>query len=415
METALFIIYLFLFTWMVTQTRFFTESQIPKMQLAILFLIKVSAGLIYGWAGILDGALNDSWTHHFNSLKHTELLFRDPGEYFAGIFRHAEVNGVRSFFSSANSFWNGLKWSAYIKLMSFFNCFSFGNYFINVIFYSYITFWGVIAIYRVMKDHLRSSKPLLIIGCFLVPSFLYWCSGLHKDGLTFLALTMIVYHFYFHVLRKTAGLGSYAIILLGFLILFVFRNHFIVVLVPALLAWYLSEKRPRHKFKIFILVYIIGAVLFFGLKYIHPELDFPSIVAEKQQAFNQLTGGKTSIPVKDVEPNAIGFLKTLPQAVSLSALRPFYSDIHKPVIIPAFIELVILWVLFALSLFVRKKNLSFTPFSLFVTFFVISVFLMLGYTVNNMGAVARYRSVVFPFFVPFLLSSINWECFKYTK
>lgn len=400
---------------MVTQTRFFTESQIPKMQLAILFLLKVSAGLIYGWAGIVDGALNDTWTHHFNSLKQTELLLQDPGEYFAGIFRHAEINGVRSFFSSTNSFWNGLKWSAYIRLISIFNCFSFGNYFINVIFYSYITFWGVVAMYRVMNDQLRSSRRLLIIGCFLVPSFLYWCSGLHKDGLTFLALAMIVYHFYFHVLRNTAGLSSYAMMLLGFFILFIFRNHFIVVLVPALLAWYLAEKRPRRRFKIFALVYITGAVLFFGLKYIHPELDFPSIVAEKQQAFNQLTGGKTSIPVKDVEPNAIGFLKTLPQAVSLSVLRPYLSDIHKPVIIPAFIELVLLWVLFALSLFVRKQKVSFTPFGLFITFFVISVFLMLGYTVNNMGAVARYRSVIFPFFVPALLYAINWQRLKIIK
>lgn len=400
---------------MVTQTRFFTESQIPKMQLAILFLLKVSAGLIYGWAGIVDGALNDTWTHHFNSLKQTELLLHDPGEYFAGIFRHAEVNGVRSFFSSTNSFWNGLKWSAYIRLISIFNCFSFGNYFINVIFYSYITFWGVVAMYRVMNDQLRSSRRLLIIGCFLVPSFLYWCSGLHKDGLTFLALAMIVYHFYFHVLRNTAGLCSYAMMLLGFFILFIFRNHFIVVLVPALLAWYLAEKRRRRRFKIFALVYITCAVLFFGLKYIHPELDFPSIVAEKQQAFNQLTGGKTSIPVKDVEPNAIGFLKTLPQAVSLSVLRPYLSDIHKPVIIPAFIELVLLWVLFALSLFVRKQKVSFTPFGLFIIFFVISVFLMLGYTVNNMGAVARYRSVIFPFFVPALLSAINWQRLKIIK
>ena len=53
------------------------------------------------------------------------------------------------------------------------------------------------AIYRVMKDVFPSQKTPVIAGHFLLPSFLYWTSGLHKEGLIFLGLALMIYHLYF--------------------------------------------------------------------------------------------------------------------------------------------------------------------------------------------------------------------------
>ena len=42
--------------------------------------------------------------------------------------------------------------------------------------------FGPIAIYRVMNDVYPGKKLQVLIAVFLIPSFLYWASGLHKEG-----------------------------------------------------------------------------------------------------------------------------------------------------------------------------------------------------------------------------------------
>ena len=67
-------------------------------------------------------------------------------------------------------------------------------YYINIIFYSFISMFGPIAIYRVMNDVYPAKKWQLLIAVFLIPSFLFWCSGIHKDGLIFSCTAVIVFH-----------------------------------------------------------------------------------------------------------------------------------------------------------------------------------------------------------------------------
>jgi hypothetical protein len=398
------------FTWAVTRTRFFVNSNIPRTQLALLFVVKVAVGIIYGKIAMTQ--MPDTWNYYFNSLKQTHLLFQHPKLYLTDIFQGINTNDVASFFSSSHSYWNNLKLNAIVKIFSIFNCFSFGNYYINVIFYSYITFFGVVAIYRVMQQHLQLNRRILIIACFLIPSFIFWCSGLHKDGFTFLATAIIIYVFYFYILKKTVRFHHIVLLLLSFFILFIFRNHILIALLPALLAWALAHRQPKKTLLIFAMIYMSGMICFFGLKYIHPNLNFPEFVAEKQNAFNHLTRGNTSISVKNLEPNATGFIKNLPQAISLSFFRPYLSDIHKPIILPAYIENILIMLLIMLTFLIPKKNLRFSAFGLFIAFFVISVYLSIGYTVNNFGAVARYRSFLLPLYLPFILNAVNWMKLK---
>src|SRR5215472_11595865 len=49
LEYLLFVGYLVLFAWLVTKTKFFNRSGLSKAQLVIIFLLKVMAGILYGW------------------------------------------------------------------------------------------------------------------------------------------------------------------------------------------------------------------------------------------------------------------------------------------------------------------------------------------------------------------------------
>ncbi len=60
-------------------------------------------------------------------------------------------------------------------------------------------------------------------------------------------------------------------------------------------------------------------------------------------------------------------------------------------------------------LFWRVKTKPSSPFLYFCLFFSFSILLTIGYTVNFLGAIVRYRSLIIPFLVVPMIAQINWE------
>ena len=371
------------------------------------------AGIFYGWIGVYYGGLaqmQDTWGFHAGSIQEYHLLFNDPHEYFVNLFHNPYGNGFTKFFSSNDSYWNDLKGNVLIKLFSIFNVLSFGYYYVNVIFFSFLTMFGTVAIYKVMDDVFPGRKMVIVLATFLVPSFLYWTSGLHKEGLIFTGISLIIYSIYFGMKEKRFGIRRYFMLLVGLLLLLVLRNFLLVIIVPAILSWVLANRWPNYNLAIFCSVYFIFAVLFFTVRYIYPSLDFPQAVVEKQQDFIKLKGSNSSIPIQQLEPNAISFIKNTPQAINLSAIRPYPSDVKHILSLAAAIEVNALLLLFVLSLLVHRGKLK-APNNLvyFCLFFSFTVLLAIGFSVNNLGAIVRYRSIIMPLLVIPMAASLDWQ------
>ena len=414
LEYLLFVAYLVLFAWLVTKVKFFTRTGLSQPQLIIIFLLKVMAGIFYGWIGLYYGGLaqmQDTWTFHTSSIYEYQLLFDNPGDYFTNLFYNPYEDGVKKFFGTQNSYWNDLKGNLFIKVLSVFNILSFGHYYVNVIFYSFITLFGAMAIYRVMVDIFPTRKLGILIATFMVPSFLYWSSGIHKEGLIFLGISLVIYCIYFGMKEKKFGVKRIAGTLAGLLLILALRNFLIVILLPALLAWIVANQWPRRGLAIFSRLYIFFILFFFIARYAHPRLDFPQAVVTKQQEFKKLEKGGSTIPMKDLEPSAISFLKNTPQAINLSTIRPYPSDVHHILSLAAAIEINALLFMFVLYLVFRTngkspggKNLIY-----FCLFFSFSLLLAIGFSVNNLGAIVRYRSVVIPLLVIPMIAQIDWK------
>ncbi len=407
----LFAAYLVLFAWLITKVPFFIASGLTSAQLIILFLLKVLAGIFYGWIGVYYGEMAkmvDTWAYHYESLQEYQLLLHNPKMFFTSIFQTSHEDGYSRFFSSENSWWNDLKRVSFLKILAFFNVFSFGNYYINVIFYSFISFFGPVALYRVMKEVFTADKLVIVLATFLFPSFIYWTSGLHKDGLIFLGFALVSYHIYFALKEEALSVRRVLLIVLGALLILLLRNFLIVVLVPALLAWLLSKKIKWAPLYTFLLVYVLFFALFFSAKYIHPALDFPAATAEKQAAFMQLSGN-SAVPVRLLQPTFYGFVQNAPQAFTLSALRPYPTDVHHLLSLAAALEMIFVYTLLGMFFLFPKKERTDDTFFLFCLFLSFSILMMIGYSVNFLGAIVRYRSVVIPFLMVPLAAQINWK------
>jgi len=411
LEYLLFAGYLFLFAWLVTRTGFFKKTGLSNAQLVILLLLKIIAGILYGWIGIYYGQfayMYDTWGFHYAGLEETKLLYHQPAEYFNNLFYSGYENKYGSFLGSENSWWNDLKSNMFVKFLSVFDIFSFGNYYINVIFYSFISLIGPIALFRVMNDVFPGKKLQVILATFLIPSFAYWTSGIHKDGLVFMAISLIVYCFYFGLKENVFSFKRIVVVFIALLIILIFRNYILVILIPALLAWYLANRQPKRIGMVFFSVYFFCTLIFFTTRYLSPALDLPQAVVNKQKAFLQLQGNSLIKPSK-LEPTVTSFVVNFPKALSTATLRPHPGDVKHLLSLAAATETTILLLLFLCFLLWRTKGSQSKTLLWFCIFFSFSYLLTIGYTVNFIGAIVRYRSIIIPFlFVP-MICLTDWK------
>lgn len=379
-----------------------------------MFLLKVMAGILYGWVGVYYGEtamMVDTWAYHYKALDEYKLLFSHPAEYFVNLFFNPFEGGYLKFLSGHESFWNELKTKAIIKLVSLFDIFSFGSYYTNTIFYSFLTLFAPFCIYRVMKNIFPGTNNVLVISVFLIPSFIYWTSGIHKEGLIFTGISLIIYNFYFAFKDGKFTYKRIIYIFFGLLLLTILRNFLLVIIIPALIAWFIAAKFRRSAAKTFTFVYLFFGIIFFSTKYISPNLDFPSAVVSKQREFLDMYGG-SMVPVDELNPSTWGFIKAMPQALSLSALRPYPSDIQHILSLAAAIEIDLILLLFVLFLFYRKSATIDRNFIYFCLFFSFTTLLSIGYTVNFIGAIVRYRCILLPLLVSPMVATTDWKKIK---
>ena len=420
MNCFLFIIYLLIFCRLLVKSRFMVNSGIQPRILIGIFLLKVSLGIANGFIMLHYFNGGDAWDYHAEAIKEYQLLFTDPKEYVLNIFNSAYPTGYSGLFSSVNSYWNDLKVNLIIKLLSVFDIFSGGYYYTNVIFFNFIVLFGNLALYKVYHSIYSGKENILLLSCFLLPSFLLFTSAIHKEGLIVSALGVVVYIIYNSIAKKRISITGIATVLLCSLYIFLQRNFVLIALLPALIAWIIAASKGYRPLKTFVIVYGIGAVIFFTAVIISPSVDLPVYVAQKQAAFLSIRMAHTTIPIDTLQPTFRSFVHNAPQAFDHGMLRPYFFEGRSvPLLYPFAIELLLYQLLFALFIFYPKRNNTLTlndrSFILSGLFFALSLIMIIGYTIPITGAIIRYRSIYLPFILSPILCSIHWKRLKFQK
>ena len=362
--------------------------------------------MVNAWINLYYYSVTDSTAFHQEGIIEYHLMFSNPKEYLLNIF-HSKVS-YDGFFDMTDSFWNNLRTNIIIKLLSVFDILSNCDYFINALFYNFLVFFGSLSLYKIFIQIFPSRKNTLLFTVFLLPSCLYFTSGLHRDGLIFLALGIVCLNMY-NILKKDGFTPArFIYIFFGLLLIFLLRNFIFITLLPALIAWAIAQKRQKFIFPAFAFVYVFFILIFFSLKFIHPKLDLPQYVSSRQLAFIQLAGKASSaININPLFPDFRSFFNNAPQALNHTLMRPYLSENVTLFYIPLAVEILFYEILvFAYIFFPSKKPLD-DGFIYFGLFFTFSIFLLIGYTIPILGAIVRYRSVYFPFLITPLVCLID--------
>lgn len=363
-----------------------------------------------GW--IFRNDINaDTWQYHRFALEEYHLLFEKPGEYFSNLFHSGYQHKYSGVFEMKDSYWNDIRTNLIIKIVSVLHIFSFGNYYVNVILFNFLVFFGHIALYKTFKTAFEAPAWTLILVTFLLPSLLIFSSIIHKDGLVFSALSVACYCVYKIIAEKKITFKKCLLLLGSLLLIFLMRSYVFIALLPAGFAWILSQNKNRIQVTgIYITVLVACLVLFFSASYFFPSLSLPGLVIEKQEEFLSLEKAHSYIGVASLKPNFWSFVTNLPKAFGHVLLRPFFTDYKLSKLLVLFaIEWYGYITILTGSFFFFKKEKANLAVILFCLSFSLIMLLLIGYTVPILWAIVRYRSIYLPFLLIPLFAKVDWK------
>ncbi len=304
MEVLLSILYSLVFLGLIFKLKFFATDGISRKAIGLIFLLKVACGLalwyIYTYV-YTDRSTADIYKFFDDSKFIYDAFFTAPLDYVKMIYGigsssphfdmyYMQMNHWHREFESG--FYN--EYQTLIRLNALLCIFSFGYFNVHTVFMCFLSLCGLVGIYKFFVRYLDNKKTELAVIVFLIPSVLFWGSGVLKESLILFVLGMLVYY----VGRvekdiKTTSRYPNAFAIIFFLVLLFFtRLYLFFIVVPALISYrwvYVNSKSAFVKYLLVFGAYFL-LVLSFGLLF--PKYNILERITTKQhQAIKLASGG----------------------------------------------------------------------------------------------------------------------------
>ena len=399
-----------LLSWLLTKIPFVKKAGIEYKILVSLFFLRIIFGVLNGYLNLYILTSSDTKMYHIRGLDEYHLLLSSPKKYFYNFLDNPHKDYTSGFFSASNSYWNDLKDRIIDKILSILDLFTFGDFFSNVLIYNFFIFLGSILMYKLFLKLFPAKSNYILIGIFCLPSFLFFSSGLHKEGLIFIGISIIYFNFYQIIDEKKYSFRSSILIVISFLFILLLRNYVLLLLIPSIIYWWICKYKSFKTLSTFVFGYCLLIFLFFSSGLLpNKNLSLPSIVAARQTAFIHIGKSANSfIPVDTLKGSIMSYSDHLLPALINSFLRPYlFEKMNLFYMAISFEFTVYILALFCFLLF-RKRN-SDRPILYSMVFFSISMFLIIGYTIPIEGAIVRYRSIFIPLLIIPILCKTDWE------
>lgn len=281
---------------------------------------------------------------------------------------------------------------------------------------SLISYAGQLCLYMALRPWLpRAFRMRLALGVLLLPSVVFWTSGLQKEalmmcgvGLTTLGLTKLA-----HGRALRAG----PMVVVGLVMIGVVKPY-VFFPAAAALGVFLYWRRATaggQGVKIrpgaLIAAAALSLVLIVALSRLFPAYSVENLAdtAAAQQEHGRSVGGGSFVDTGNPEDRSlVGQVSYAPMALVSSLFRPFLFEVSNAMMLVNALETTALTLLlfFALARLKPKgvwDRIMGSPFLAAATVFVLVLGTGVGLGTTNLGTLSRYRIPMMPFFALVLL------------
>ena len=403
--------YTALFLYAILRMRFFALPGLRKRHLAGLFLLKVMAGTALWWIytyHFADRSTADIYKYFDSSKPMYDALWTKPVDFFQMLFgiRNDSPYFSETYYRHMDHWFRKYESNLYndshtmIRFNALVRIFSDGHFHVHTVFAAFLSFVGMTALCRAFVQALRGRERVLYAAVFLLPSVLFWASGVIKESLLFFGFGLFVW-LAFRIMQKRPRLIDMALMLFCTMLLFLLKFYVLLSAIPALIALAWCRRSAGTVWIKYAVV--LTAYLAIGLN-IHHVIDgfnVLDILHWKQRDFIGLAtlmhSGSFAMP-EPLEPTLWSFLKQAPYALFMTLAGPIIYPGGGALGILAAMENIAILLIVVLCIVYRREiaRIDLPLLLCCITFFTLLA-LVIGYTTPVMGAVVRYRTPLLPF------------------
>ncbi len=308
--------------------------------------------------------------------------------------------------------------STIIRLNVVISFISFGSYHVHAILMSFLAMIGMAALYKAFSGLLKGREAYLFIACFLLPSVVFWSSGLLKEGPLFLALG-VLFLTTIKLLDNLRLWWYYPMAVGALFILMYSKEYVLIALLPAMLFLVISKITGNQYLIVkFLVVHVLCFMVAQHAHYFFRGGDFLYVLHKKQVDFYnvaQLTNAGSTVEIPPVT-GALSFFRNYPKAFVLTYLRPApWEAKNWTYVIFAFENLiyglVLIWTIIRFSK-PPKEQLNIW---LAVLSFVLVLASILGNCVPILGAMIRYRIPALPLLMILCIACVKFQSLPFNR
>lgn len=372
------------------------------------YFMKIIGGLVFALIYVFYyRGQGDTIEYFHGSCQLADFFWDDPGFYWKLISSNCETaqkllqqrhEFIR--FSLSEEEWFMLKIVSPLSVMGL------KSYLGVTYFMSFISFLGSYKMYQLMVDITEKKyKFAIFVINFLVPSVLFWGSGLLKDTITLSSFSFVVF-FSYKILIKREPKPIYIVLIILFaFIIFNLKAYILIcfltwVLLTVYLGFMKGSTNPIIKFLVLpYLIVFIGGIGYFGIQFLLASSeDYKQDEIYKKiegfQSYHTTLGG-SSYSLGETEFTEVGLLKKFPAAVNVSLFRPYPWEAKTALVLINSLESMFL-LLYTIMVFFRHKwsyfkNLRGNPFLIGAMFYCLIFSFFIGITSYNFGALSRFK------------------------
>ncbi|MEO6883970.1 MAG: hypothetical protein ABI199_08090 [Bacteroidia bacterium] len=282
---------------------FFSINGLSKKAISTVFILKIIFGvalaLIYTYY-YKDRSSSDTYRYYDDGRILFSALKNHPLDYFQMLTGfHSDAPHLEIYYNEMANWYKGFNYHLYndnrviIRFNAFVSLFSFGYFQVHTVFICFLSLTGLTAIYKTFVAYLKDKKRELFFAVFLIPSVLFWGSGVLKEGLILFAFGMFIYYFQ-EFLSGNKSLKIIGWILFCSFYLLLLKPYILLAVIPALLVncWISLSKNkfPLYKYLVILFLFLGTASV---VKMILPKYNPYKLLAQKQHDFVALARGGT--------------------------------------------------------------------------------------------------------------------------
>jgi hypothetical protein len=329
-----------------------------------------------------------NYSHEFVSYLKGTLFFCDPSAYFI------------------------------VRISGFFGLFTFHTYIANAMLFALISFMGVWSMFTTFIKIYPQLRKEIMFSCFMLPSVIFWGSGLMKDSITFGCLGFFFSSFYKIFILKRASKLDYVLFALSFLVIKIVKIYILLCFIPAALLWLFLVYNDKIKSK-FTRILLRPIMLALGCLFGYLATDLVGKEDARYSVDNVTATARTTsewlshvsrqekgsvYSLGEVDYTPIGMLTKFPQAVNVTLFRPYLWESKNIVMLLSAFESLFFLYLTITTIFSAGIKRTITilaehPIVAASIVFSLTFAFAVGLSTANFGTLVRYKIPIMPFYL----------------